>query len=150
MTTNKVALWMREEHAKVQALADKIREKTAVVPRANLDGWITEVRDRFEHLRAHSIKHMALEEHEGYLTSVVEQRPALAPEVERLKREHQELTKLMNRIHLCLAELTGTDRLLIRDCCARIGSLLSYIEHHEDDENLLVTYAYTQDIGTSD
>ncbi len=150
MTTNELASRIREEHAKVQELADRIREQTAVVPRTHLDGWIKEVRGGFEHFRAHMVKHMALEEREGYLTGVVERRPGLAPEVRRLEREHQELIRIMERIHVCVTELDGEDRLLIRDCCSRIGNLLSYIEHHDDKENMLVTYTFTQDIGASD
>lgn len=150
MTTHDLADWMRREHEKVQDLSNTLRQKVAYVPRANLRGWIAEVQDRFDHFRAHVTKHMALEEQDGYLVTVTERRPALAPEVERLWHEHAEMSRIMDAIHRAVHELTPEDRLLVRDCCARIGHLLSYVEHHEDLENNLVSIAFTQDIGTKD
>ena len=142
--------WLREEHTKVRNLLDRLREKVGVVPRANLGPWIEEVRDRFDHLRAHLTKHMALEEFEegGYLSAVLERRPALSEKVEWLKHQHAEFIRIMDGIHRAVHELTPEDRLLVRDCCRRIEDLLSYIDDHDDDENMLVTYAFTQDLGT--
>lgn len=150
MDASKIAQWMREEHDKVEDLSNRLKERVAVVPRANLGNWINEVRDRFEHFRAHLIKHMALEESEGYLIAVTERRPTLSREVERLEHEHRELEKIMESIHHAFSELAADDRLLVRDCCSRIEKLLAYIERHEDDENLLVTQAFARDIGTND
>ena len=150
MDTDKIAQWMREEHVKVENLSDRLREQVAVVPRTNLGKWIEEVRDRFEHFRAHMVKHMALEESEGYLTAVTERRPTLSREVERLHHEHAELEKIMESVYHGLGGVGADDRLLVRDCCTRIGSVLGYVERHEDDENLLVTQAFARDIGTND
>lgn len=150
MTTHNIAVWLRQEHDKVRDLSNELQGEVAVVPRANLGAWIQKVRDRFEHFRGHLTKHMALEEREGYLPVVTQHRPTLAPEVDRLLHEHVEVVRIMEDIHHALAELKPEDGLLIRDCCARIGSLLSYVAHHEDLENNLVSAALTQDIGTKD
>ena len=150
MDAAKIAQWMREEHEKVENLIDRLKEQVAVVPRANLGKWIEEVGDRFEHFRAHMVKHMALEEREGYLTAVTERRPTLSREVERLQHEHEELQKIMESVYQAVGQLAAEDRLLVRDCCARIENLLGYVERHEDDENLLVTQAFARDIGTND
>lgn len=147
MKTREVAAWMRVEHEKVQDLANILRENAAVVPRVNLAAWIKDMQSRFEHFRAHLIKHMALEEHEGYLSIVVERRPALSPEVNRLQNEHRELTRIMDGIYEASKGLTAEDRLLVRDCCYRLHGLLGYIERHEELENNLVTFAFTQDLG---
>ena len=150
MDAAKIAQWMREEHEKVENLIDRLKEQVAVVPRANLGKWIEEVGDRFEHFRAHMVKHIALEEREGYLTAVTDRRPTLSREVERLQHEHEELQKIMESVYRAVGELAAEDRLLVRDCCARIENLLGYVERHEDDENLLVTQAFARDIGTND
>ena len=150
MTTPDLNSWIRLEHEKVEELANGLREKTAVVPRANLQAWTKEVCERFDHFRAHLIKHMALEEQDGYLPAVVKRRPALSVEVDRLQHEHQELLRIMESLHRAVHELTAKDRLLARDCCRRIDLLLSYVDQHEDLENNLVTLAFTQDIGTND
>lgn len=150
MTSQDIARQCREEHLKVEELTNRLLEWVAVVPRTNLAAWIREAQHRFEHLRAHMIKHVALEENEGYMVSVIERRPTLAPEVDRLKHEHAELVQIMDDIHKAVQDLSPEDRLLIRDCCRRIDSLIHYIEHHEDDENMLVTFVFTHDIGTKD
>jgi len=150
MTIQETTRRIREEHAKVEELADRLREWVAVVPRANIASWITEARERFEHFRAHMTQHMALEERDGYMSAVVRQRPSLSVEVDRLKHEHQEIERIMASVRRAVGALESDDRLLVRDCCHRIENLLSYVEHHENDENLLLTYAFTHDIGTKD
>jgi hypothetical protein len=147
---NENANWIRLEHERVEQLADQLRGKVAVVPRANLGPWIKEIRESFERFRAHFTKHMALEEQGGYLAAVLERRPGLAGQVERLDREHIELIRIMDGVYRLACDMTPDDRLLVRDCCGRINDLLDYVEHHEDEENLLVTYVFSQDIGTKD
>jgi hemerythrin-like domain-containing protein len=150
MNAHEVARRIRTEHIRVQDLADSIRETTAVLPRTDQAAWIAEVRDRFDHFRAHMIKHMVLEERDGYMSSVLDRRPTLAGEVERLKREHQELITIMDGIHNAVHRLTPEDQLLMHDCAARIERLLGYVEHHDEEENLMVTYVFTRDLGTND
>lgn len=150
MESQELVRWMRREHRKVEDLARVLRERVAGVPRTGLDGWIGGLREQFAHMRAHLHKHMALEEREGYMAVVLERRPALASEVDRLQHEHAEFTRLMDGIHHALADLTASDRLLVRDCCHRINNFLSYIEHHEAHENLIVVSVFTHDIGTED
>jgi len=150
MNTHELAVKLRAEHDAVEALSDRLREWVAVVPRANIGDWIAELRSRFEHLRAHLTKHMALEELEGYMKSVVETRPTLSPEVERLQHEHEEIGKIMASVHEAVEALKSVDRLLVRDCCRRIDNLLHYIEHHENDENLLLITSLTHELGAND
>jgi hypothetical protein len=44
--------------------------------------------------------------------------------------------------------LAPEDKLLRRDCCERVKQLMFWIERHEEHENHIVTYAFTQDLGT--
>ena len=150
MNTHELAVKLRAEHDAVETLSDHLRECVSVVPRANLGDWISELRLRFEHLRAHLTKHMALEEHDGYMKTVVEIRPTLSPEVDRLQHEHEEIGQIMASVHEAVEALKPVDRLLVRDCCRRIDNLLHYIEHHESDENLLLITSLTTDIGGHD
>ncbi len=150
MKMQELARWIRDEHERVQELASRMQELVAVVPRSNQEKWIITVTDFFDHLRAHCIKHMALEGQGGYMLPVVERRPALSKEVDQLAHEHTEITRIMDGIHDALHELKPDDALLIRDCCRRVQDCLSYIEHHENTENLLVMSAFTDDIGTKD
>ncbi len=150
MNSEFLARRMREEHARVDDLSRNLHEWVAVIPRANFERWIEETRKRFEAFRAHLIKQFALEEREGYLKAVVDRRPTLSTEVERLAHEHAEMVRLLDGLHQTVQDLKPTDRLLMRDCVKRLEMFLGYLEHHENDENLLVTFVFTHDVGTKD
>jgi hemerythrin-like domain-containing protein len=150
MNAHHLARWLREEHEKIKEISARMLDQVALAPRTNQQRWIDDVREAFEHLRAHHVKHMALEERDGYMLPVVDRRPALAGEVDRLAHEHREIQRIMDRIHQELHDLSSEDNLLIRDACRRIQDLLSYVEHHEGDESLLLLAAFTDDIGTKD
>jgi len=150
MEPQQLAQWMQKEHAQVQDVANCLRERVCAIPRSCVAQWLDDLRDQFERFRAHLQKHMAMEEHEGYMTSVLERRPTLSRQVDMLKHEHAETTKLMTSIHHELAAITEDDRLTMRDCCNRIRHLMDAVEEHEKEENLIVSYAFTCDIGTKD
>ncbi|HWL95411.1 MAG TPA: hemerythrin domain-containing protein [Phycisphaerae bacterium] len=150
MNPHQLAAWIKTEHEIVADLIATLSEKAASVPRANRQLWIDETHTAFEHLRAHLTKHMALEEQDGYMSIVLEARPTLAREVSRLRREHGEFTGLMNRIQQALQEIGTEDNLLIRDVRNRIQDLLSYVDHHKQMEDILITSALNQDIGEKD
>ncbi len=150
MNPQALASWMREEHDRVHDLVTKLREEIAKVPRTDRSDWLSQLRERFEHLRAHLHKHMALEEQDGYLPIVATRRPTLGGEVDRLQHEHDELIKIMDGIRRDLHSLNENDPLLIQDCCRRLENLVDFIEHHEQDENLIVISVFTDEIGTKD
>ena len=150
MAEQSIAEWLRSEHEQVIVLSDRLRKCIAVVPRTGLQPWSTEIRNHFEHFRAHLLRHIALEEDKGYLSVVLERRPTLAPRVQRLAHEHRELIQLLDNLHRSLIGLTNDDRLLAQDCCRRIGDLLNVVERHEGEENDLVGFVFTEDIGTSE
>jgi len=145
-----LAAWMREEHAKVDELAGGLSQCVAIVPRANEQAWIDDARTAFEHFRAHMTKHIALEEHGGYMSTVVEYRPQLNREVDRLKHEHREILRLLDAVHEIMIEIQPVDSLIIRDTCHRIQDILRYVDHHNQSENLMVLSAFHEDIGTKD
>lgn len=150
MIQHDTARVIRKEHEIVLRLIDELRRETAVVPRVSLRAWLDIVVPSFEHFRAHMTKHMALEEVDGYMSHVALQLPALVRELERLGHEHEELMKIMDEIYHTLGELHEHDHLLARDCCNRINQLLSYVEHHENEETRLLTFAFSQEFGEKD
>ena len=150
MAEQSIAEWLQCEHEQVIVLSDRLRKCIAVVPRTGLQPWITEIRNHFEHFRAHLLRHIALEEDKGYLSVVLERRPTLAPRVQRLAHEHRELIQLLDNLHRSLTGLTHDDRLLAQDCCRRIGDLLAFVERHENEENDLVEFVFTDDLGSSE
>ena len=152
MADQELAKWIREENEKVNDLMNALREALAQAPEIGPERWIAEVRERFDHLRAHLIRHMALEEKAegGYLAAVLQQRPTLGDLVDRLKHMHDELIRLMDLLHRQLEMLQPGDHLLFRDARTRLAEFMSYLEQHSDQEALITTYAFTQDIGAHD
>ena len=150
MVEKNLAKWILEEHAKVEELMHDLAELAVEPPASRRGVWLRELRERFERFRAHIIKHMALEEEDGYMSEVLVRRPALTAEVQALRHEHGEIMRLLEFIHQSLETVTQEDRLIIRDCCRRIRDVLSYGEQHEQRENLLVTSVFNLDIGSHD
>lgn len=150
MTRQKADLMLVAEHESLNCLMDELREVIAVVPRSGLAPWIERLRDRFAHFEAHFVKLMALEEHGEYLTPVLESRPTLTCEVNRLKHEHNEFLRLMESVRHQAQQLQESDFILARDWCCRVSRLLSYVEQHEHEEDLILIDGVSRDIGVKD
>ncbi|NOX58216.1 MAG: hypothetical protein GXP29_05075 [Planctomycetes bacterium] len=148
MTPRDLGKWIRQEHAEVQALSDRLRECVAIVPRCCSDDWICNVRERFERFRAHLQKHIALEEREGYMAAVLELRPTMSGRVKVLEQEHQDLVRLLDGLHALVVDLSCDRPLLVKDFCGRVDALLGYVEKHEGMENDLAEFVFTQDMGS--
>jgi len=147
---NKLADWMRTEGAKVNELSGRLREHIVSIPPGSLNNWLRELNQRFDHFTSHFKRMMHIEEEGGYLTPVVEQRPTLSKQVELLRHQHDELRRLMDDLDRTLRSLTPEDQLLIRDCCTRLQIFIGHVGRHEEHENHIVLYSFTQDIGTHD
>lgn len=151
MDPQKLAQWMKSEHAAVEGLTEVLRREIAAIPgEPKRADWWENLCGRYDHFRAHMIKHMSLEEKDGYLAVVCERRPSLEREVTALKREHHQLTTIMKRIDEEMDDAAMDDHLLLRDCCLRISSLINYVENHEERETLMVISVFTDEIGTKD
>lgn len=147
---NDIADWMRQQHLKVDELVVSLSGRIAAIPRLNVDKWLADLRAEFERFHAHFVKHMAVEEEGGFMAPVLHQHPRLKPEVDRLLGEHGEVAELMMEIQKSLARITPAQPLHLRDLCGRIQNILNAIEDHEEHENLLVSHAFVDDIGTKD
>ncbi|HOO16457.1 MAG: hemerythrin domain-containing protein [Phycisphaerae bacterium] len=150
MNPHDLANWIRQERARVDELSYLVRKHLAVPPPTGRARWIPEVRECFRRLSDHMRRHMALEESEGYMNEVRKLRPALSRELDRLQHEHGELCRLMDHIQVGLDEMQPEDNLIVRSYCAQIGMLLSYVERHEEEEQNLVVYAFSEDIPEQD
>ena len=148
MEPKKLAAWMKQEGARVTQLSQALQEHIVLVPSGNLREWLAELGRRYDHFAAHLRRMMHIEEEDGYLLPVVEQRPTLGEEVESLRHEHDELRRLMDDLERTVHELVPGDQLLIRDCCLRLQTFLGHVGRHEEHENHMVLYSFTQDIGT--
>lgn len=150
LTRQKADRMLAVEHETLNRLMDELRAEIAVLPRSGLQPWIDRLIERFGHFEAHLIKHMALEEHDGYLSPVLAERPTLAKEVARLKHEHIEFVRLLQSVRQQLQQLEADDSIAPGDWCHRLARLLGYVEQHEHEEDLLLIDGVSRDIGVKD
>ncbi|MCA9253995.1 MAG: hemerythrin domain-containing protein [Phycisphaerales bacterium] len=150
MSFEDVAKRLSREHFELDIQMKHLLACVDFMPRTNESSWIDECRATYSAFREHLLRHMDLEEAGGYLANVMERRPGLASEVERLQREHHSLRYLIDSLADAVNAMTAAEPLRIRDCCHRVRDLISYIRHHEHDENMTVLSAFTDDIGTKD
>lgn len=147
MEPRELGQWMHQEGAKVNQLAQNLREHIVSIPPGGLKAWLAELGRRYDHFAAHLRRMMQIEEDDGYLLPVVEQRPTLLEQVELLRHQHDELRRLLDDLERTVHELTPENPLLIRDCCGRLQALLAHVGQHEEHENHLVLYSFTQELG---
>lgn len=150
MAQHQTAIWLHEEHKTIKGLISNLIPVVAVIPEVHRDAWIDTLRFQFGRLRTHIKNHMDAEESDGFMEPVLERRPTLSKEVEHLKQEHREIVTWLDQIWNELHVITPEDRLLIEDTCHRIRHLISALEHHEEHEELLVSFVFSQDIGSHD
>lgn len=150
MTPRESAKWICDEHTKVQEFSYSLRQNLAIPPVGARAVWLPELRKRFSNLCEHLRRHMRLEESDGYMRHVISRRPTLTRQVEALQHEHSELERLMSQIDTAIGDLAPADSMLIRHAVARIGMFLSYVEHHKEQEEHLVMYTFTEDLGVGD
>jgi len=149
MNKDELAAWMLKEHEKIHELIEELREKVTVAPRGDRAQWIEGLCNRFDDFAAHIRQHLKLEEQGGYLAQVVKLRPTLSEAVEIIEHEHEELEYLLAELQTALRELKPTDTLIFRDGCKRVQHFLTWLDRHEEHENHIMLYAFTQDIGTA-
>jgi hypothetical protein len=145
-----LANWMHKESVRIRDLANEMREHISTIPSRNRKPWLLELAQRYDHLSAHLQRMMAIEEEDGYLTPVVENRPGLASQVELLRHEHDELRTLTENLGAMVHNLKAEDNLIISDTCTRIQIYLGHVQRHEEHENHIVLYTLTEDIGTTE
>ncbi len=138
---------MQAEHRAFQQLSQVLREHIAVLPAAPNAQWIDGLRAGFERLHAHIQRTIAIKEKDGYLQSMLRERPTLSRQVEAIRGEHGQLLHMADAIQAELAQVRSDDRVLIADLCARIQRFMAVVGQHEQRESMIVLFAFNQDLG---
>ena len=147
MKPSQLATWMEQEGKKVHDLGNRLGEHIATIPTGDLTKWLVQFAERFDHVAAHMRRMMNIEEEGGYLVPVLEQRPTLIERVAALKHQHSELRRLMDDLERTVHNLHTDDTIIIHDTCMRVQAFLGHIAQHDEHENHIVLYSFTQDIG---
>jgi hemerythrin-like domain-containing protein len=148
MAIEDIVRWLRGEHDNMRNVADRLRERVLKCPPGDRRRWIEELRERYDAFADRFRERMNEEETGGYLKPLLQARPRLAEPVELLRREHRELAYLIESVHRAVHQLSPKALLTLRDCCKRIEDLLYWVERHEEHENHLVLYAFSEEPGS--
>ena len=142
MAINELVRWLRGDHDDLPEYADRLRERVAKSPPGDRRKWIRELSELFDDFAEHVRERMAREEEGGYLQPALEARPSLSEPLSLLKREHEELARIINRLQEAVHDLPPNAHFLLRDVCKRIEDLFTWIERHEEHENYVVLCAF--------
>ena len=126
---------------------DRLREHLSDFPSDQHREWVDGLRRHFGRFRAHMKSQMQAEEAAGFMQPVIDQRPTLAPEVERLREEHREIGDRLDELCDAMIGVDSADAESLRAFGERIGSELASVQQHLEREHLLITSAFNQDIG---
>ncbi len=139
---------LQEEHKALVQLSQLLKEHIAAMPDVSIGGWLDGLRTAFERLHAHIQRTITMKEKDGYLETILKERPTLASQVESLKCEHAQLLRMGDGIRNDLAATRPEDRLLVADSCARVQRFIAIVGQHEQRENMIVMFAFNQDLGS--
>ena len=147
MNDAEIVAKVREEHIRLGEITAALCNALNQAPHCNPDAWLSEVRERFEHFRAHLIHRIALEELGGFLQVVTEREPALSGDVENLRRDHERLIERTGMTMQRLRALPAKTPQSLRDARVMVEMALAKVRYHEQAENLLVSQVFNQDTG---
>ncbi len=147
MNDDAIAAKVAQEHTKLVGIIKDLQGAAAAIPVEDRPAWLDRLRDQFFRFRAHMIHRIALEEVGGFLTRVVEVRPALAKDVEHLRRENRDILASVEQVHQSLGDTGPDDADRLRRIRLRIQRILSAVQHHTEHEDLLIGFVHRQDSG---
>lgn len=138
---------LQHEHQALMQLSQVLKEHIAAMPSVNIGAWLDGLRTAFDRLHAHIQRCIEMKEKDGYLETILRERPTLASQVQSLCSEHGQLLRMADGIRNDLAATRPEDRLLVADACARVQRFMAIVAGHEQRENMIVMFVFNQDLG---
>lgn len=136
------------EHQILQHVKDALRitlgwETSAV----GLDRKASSVQFTMQSLARHLHRVMALEEEDGYMTSVRDLKPNLYDRVASLREDHREFRQTMEHLLPMLEKSSTGDAARFDAVCGDLSEFLNRIDRHDRLETELLQTAFFDDIG---
>ncbi len=141
---------VRTEHQRLREIKASLLAALDRSPDADPAGWLDDLIKKFEHYRAHLVHRVALTEIGGFLQVVLERRPTLSKQVDHLKQSHAEMIEMAGSTMRDLRELDRRHPDSVRQAGLMVKIALSEVKYHEEAEQLLVSFVFTQDTGVGD
>jgi hemerythrin-like domain-containing protein len=136
------------EHQILQHVKDALRITLAWETSAvGLARKVSSVQFTMQSLSRHLERVMALEEEDGYMTSVRELKPNLYDRARSLRSEHQEFRQAVQRLLPALEKTNPRDEASFAQVCGDLGAFLDRIDRHDKQETDLLQTAFYDDIG---
>ncbi len=150
MDDSRIAEQALEAHRLLDQQITRLKLEFKTSFEASIQDWLANCTRHFRHFYSGLLRHMEIEESDGFLLPVRQRRPTLTRRVEDLLREHRDMTNSCEAIDHFMQTLKAPqpeDVVVIRK---KIDALLTELEQHEEAENKLVQDVFTQDIGAVD
>ncbi len=112
--------------------------------------WMAHCVDHLREFEALLIKNMEMQETEGFMIIVRENRPTLGPQVDALQAEHATLRRQCAETRDEFKKYADPAPHEIKRVREMAGNLLEVLRIHEAEEIKLVQVACTLDLGTGD
>lgn len=150
MATNldeQLGLRLQEEHKALQQLSRVLKQHIANQPSTNTGPWIEGLRTAFDRLHVHIERNIEMKTKDGYLETILNERPTLARQVQSVQNEHGQILRMSQGLRNDLAAIRPEDNLLVTDACVRVQRFMTVVAQHEQRENMIVMFAFNQDLG---
>jgi hemerythrin-like domain-containing protein len=147
---SQLAARMQEEQKAMRTLMQTLRRHVADVPELDRQDWLHGLRRGFDRLHAHLDQMFRTKADGGYLKELLDVRPTLSPQVERMQCEHDQMLQMAERLREDLGRMEPTAGLLIADACARVARFIAVVSQHQHREDTIALLVFNQDIGAGD
>ncbi|MEM1304632.1 MAG: hemerythrin domain-containing protein [Planctomycetota bacterium] len=116
-------------------------------PAVSLQRKRSSVRFTLQSFFRHLERVMSIEEMDGYLDRVVEQKPNLHVRIQRLSRDHQQFRTRVAQLAPLLDSLNEWQDADFDEACHEIRDLLDAVDRHDHEEVRLLQEALSTDEG---
>lgn len=137
-----VAAQLNEEHQRVHGLMAALLEARRKYLDSQGDGSWRSAMHLLAEFTHHMDCHFSFEEREGFMVHVTRRQPALVPQLEELRREHESLRNdFQDLLAVCERSLSDSTRTQLLG--PQLDAILERLEQHERAENAMVQDAFT-------
>lgn len=146
--TNDFAQQMLIEHQTLKHVMEALRTVLNWhPPEAGMPRKLNSLRFITGSLQRHLQHMLSLEEEDGYMTHIVASNPQLAPQVDALRRQHDEFRESVQQIVAGLEKTPTSGPQQISADCECLVVLLEKLDKHSLEEIDLVQEAFLRDEG---
>lgn len=116
-------------------------------PSISLPRKMSSVQFTMKSFARHLLRMMDLEERDGYMTVVLEEKPNLDARIRNLQRQHREFRQRLDELSPDIGALTALPEDQFEYVCSQIAELLDRVDQHDVEEIELLQDTLLYDEG---